>query len=347
MRNRACGRLRDRDRYAGRAADITPREGEEARTTYAVFSASRRQRCSLVGPEKPEHGKPTIMSSDERLTIAKPAEHAHGLNAAVSVPDADNDSGLNSRLHHAVPTERCPQRGSDSMQISPSQIIAECQEISRRNEVSTRLFASPRAEDQITRLESAIAGGQADPAVKLALQWWRLEQAMAGHEGDIPEALSAAQSVVERTLWGTRATTPAGLEAKLRIALVGSLPEGVEMDPQAALILSAAEDAISLEIAPAAVPMAPPDTSLDAGLLHMEAMAAEEVNLFNSTPEDDERGLDQWHVYYAGLCQTPAWTLAGLAVKVRALMTEITEGESFCGADLRRTTAETLARLVG
>lgn len=239
-----------------------------------------------------------------------------------------------------------PER-SDTMQISPAQIIAECQEISRRNEASPRLFASPRAEDQIARLEGALVHGNADPAVALALQWWRLEQAMCEHEGDIPDALSAAQTIVEQTLNSTHVTTPAGLEAKLRIALAGSLPDGEEMDPQAALILSAAEDAIGLEFAPAASQAVPTDASYDAELLRMEVLAAEADEIMNSAAEDDEMGLDQWRVSYAGICQIPAWTLAGLAVKVRALMTEVIDGRSSWEADLRRTTADALKRLIG
>ncbi len=232
------------------------------------------------------------------------------------------------------------------MHIDLTQIIADCQEVSRRNEASPRLFVSPRAEDQIPRLEGALADGNADTAVKLALQWWRIEQAMNDQSGDIPEALTDAQSIVEQTLCNTRATTLAGQEAKLRIALVGSQPEGVEMAPADALVLSAAEDIIGLECASVGNPEVM-DASLDAGLLRMESMAAEGDGITNSSGGDDESGHGQWVVNYAGLCQTPAWTLAGLAVKVRALMTEITEGESFCGDDLRRTTDEALKRLIG
>lgn len=283
------------------------------------------------------------MSSNERLIIAKPEEHVHGLNAVAANSSAHNGDDRNL----TVAIQHHPQRGSDSMHIELTQIIADCQEVSRRNEASSRLFVSPRAEDQIPRLEGALADGNADPAVKLALQWWRIEQAMNDQSGDTPEALTDAQSIVAQTLCSTLATTLAGQEAKLRIALMGILPEGGEMDPATALVLSSADDAISLALTPAAGLMEPADSSLDSCLLHMAAKATEGEENFDNAPDDDRTGFDQWKVNYAGLCQTPAWTLAGLAVKVRALMTEVTEGESFCGDDLRRTTDEALKRLIG
>lgn len=86
----------------------------------------------------------------------------------------------------------------------------------------------------------------------------------------------------------------------------------------------------------------------DAALLAAWRDAEAADQSMDATPEDEGANaahVANWSRAYTVVCTTPAFTIEGLVVKVRALALDAMDGETDHAADLARTAIEAAERL--